>query len=64
MAFTQDLKHMSVSLLASNAQDIDYIGLSVAQHTWQFWIIEAQQHWYFLRHIGFMQIMNIAANMI
>ena len=25
-------------------------------------VIEAQHHWYFLRHIGFMQIMNIAAN--
>ena len=38
-----------------------YIGLPIAQDTGQFIIIDAQQHWYFLRHIGFMQIVNNAA---
>ena len=27
-------------------------------------VIEAQQHWYYLHHIGFMQIMNNAASII
>ena len=52
-------------LLLSKTQYIEYIGLPIAQHTWQFcWIIEAQQHWYFLRHIGLMQIMEFYANSI
>ena len=41
---TSHRTHLSDSLLASNTQDIDYIGLSITQHTWQFRIIEAQQH--------------------
>ena len=40
MVFTQDFPWNTpvsyVRLLASNTKDIDYIGLSIAQHTWRF----------------------------
>ena len=52
---------MYYTRLVSNTHNIDYIGLPIAQNTVQLRIIDAQQHWYFLRHIGFMQIMNITA---
>ena len=50
------IKKMYYTRLVSNNHGIDYIGLSIAQNTGQFRIIDPQQHWYFLRHIGFMQI--------
>ena len=55
------IKKMYYTRLVSNTHGIDYIGLSIAQNTGQFRIMDTQQHCYFLRHIGFMQIMNIAA---
>ena len=45
------MKKISYTRLVSNTHGIDYIGLPIAQNTGQFRIIDAQQHWYFLRHI-------------